>query len=89
MDSGDAARRLVPGPEVGPDLAPVLTDLAHHPANLGAVGERLELADQGGTFGPVQLRGQRGQDVLGDTEGRFTGKAGCRERAEGRRQRRS
>ena len=61
MDSGDAARWLVPGPDVGPDLAPVLTDLAHHPANLGAVGERLELADQGGTFGPVQLRGQRGR----------------------------
>ena len=47
----------------------------------------MELAEKGRTLGPVQLRGQRGQDVLGDAERRFTGKAGRREAAECRRQR--
>ena len=76
--SGGAASRLLPRPDIGPDLVPVPTDLAHDPANLGTVGKGVKLADEGGTLGAIQLGGERGQNVLDDTECRFTGKAGGR-----------
>jgi len=59
--------------EIGPDLSAVLTELAYHPADLGAAGEGVELADQGGALSPVQLRGEGGNDVLGHAEGGLAG----------------
>jgi site-specific recombinase XerD len=80
---------LVTGSQIGPDLAAVLLELADDAANLGATEKRLELADQGGAFCPVKLRGQGGHHVLDEAEGRLARKAGRSEIIECRRQGRS
>ena len=60
--------RRAPGFQVRPDLAAMMAELAHHPADLGTTGERLELADQRSPFCPLRQGGEGRDDVFGHTE---------------------